>query len=148
MSLQVSNVEIPIEEGFSSEILSKYVSDKLGVPQEVIKSLEIKKKSLDARRKSRIKYVYQLHIEVDGEDSVIEKSQTSDVIRTPELKSFNPIDGLDLASKVLNTPPVIIGSGPAGIFAALALAEAGQRCIIVERGEPVESRMRTVGRLW
>jgi uncharacterized FAD-dependent dehydrogenase len=147
MSLQVSNVEIPIEEGSSTEVLSRYVSDKLGIPGNVIKSLQIKKKSLDARRKGRIKYVYQLHVEVDGEESLIEKSQTSDVIRTPEVKSFHPVDGLDLSSKVLSTPPVIIGSGPAGIFAALALAEAGQRCIIVERGEPVEARMRTVGRL-
>ena len=147
MTLQISNIEIPVNEGSSTEILSRYVSSKLGIPEADIQSIQINKKSLDARRKSRIKYVYQLRVEVTREDSVIESTQSSDVVRSPEQKTYCPTSGLDISSKKFLRPPVIIGSGPAGIFAALALAEAGQPCIIVERGEPVESRLRTVNNL-
>jgi len=45
-------------------------------------------------------------------------------------------------------PPVIVGTGPAGLFAALCLAEAGVKCVILERGQPVERRVRDVSRFW
>ena len=65
MALQVSNVEIPVAEGSSSEVLVAYASEKLGVARDSVKSVQIKKKSLDARRKNRIKHVFQLQIELE-----------------------------------------------------------------------------------
>ena len=56
------------------------------------------------------------------------------------MKKLIPHEGLDIKNKKMRNRPVIIGSGPAGIFAALVLAEAGQAPIVVERGEPVEKK--------
>ena len=54
---------------------------------------------------------------------------------------------IDAASKIINRkPPVVVGTGPAGVFAALCLAEAGVKCIILERGQPVERRIADVER--
>ena len=71
-------------------------------------------------------------------------STVSEVVAKPE---YDPRANLDLNSKKLKRKPVIIGTGPAGIFAAHVLSESGQESIIVERGEAVEDRLRTVNRL-
>jgi uncharacterized FAD-dependent dehydrogenase len=118
----------------------------LGIEPESIEHLVIRKKSLDARRKARIVYHYQVDVDLPDEETVLSRHQgVAD--RAPDELPADPLAGIEPGPWRMRHPPVIIGSGPAGTFAALVFARAGIPCIIVERGEPVEDRLRTVNRL-
>lgn len=146
MTLRIKDVEIPVGEVPADDLLFEAVLKKLGLTAQDVAHLNIRKKSLDARRKARIVYHYQVDIDLVDESAYL-PHLTEGIEQVEISASHNPIEGLAIDGKKFRLPPVIIGSGPAGIFAALCLAEAGQRCIIVERGEAVEDRMRTVGKL-
>src|SRR5690606_27882638 len=95
---------------------------------------------LDARRKRDIHYLYQVHVDLADEATLL---ATGDFEKAPDVRVADPLADLPFKGPMRHKP-VIVGSGPAGIFAALVFARAGQPAIIVERGEPVEKRFRTV----
>ncbi len=146
MTLLIKQLSVPVTAGFDESNLRKLLAEELAVPEDEISELSILKKSLDARKKSRILYHYQLRFECRDKEAVLRASGDK-VEAYAEKPRYSPSDGIALDGKRLRHPPVIIGSGPAGSFAALVLAEMNQPCIIVERGEAVEDRMRTVHRL-
>ena len=117
----------------------------LGVDSERLLGVRIHKKSLDARKKSRIQWVYQLHVDLEGE-SRLNLGKLQNVVEAKEKPDYDPLANVGPV-KTPDLPPVIIGSGPAGSFAAHVLASAGVRSVLVERGEPVEKRFRTVNTL-
>lgn len=101
---------------------------KLRVKPEQIKSFKFIKKSLDARRKEDIHYVCTLAVKVDGsEEKIIKHAKSADVAK------YQPIS-YDIPSASNSESPIIVGFGPAGIFAALVLAKAGAKPIVIERG--------------
>ena len=122
--------------------LRSAVAKKLKIKKEDIKELKIHKKSLDARRKPDIYWVYEVDISINNEDKYLNK--TNDVIKTPVEKYEFKITG----TKEMENRPVIIGTGPAGLFAAYILAENGYKPIIYERGEKIEERINTVEEFW
>jgi len=146
MTLRLKDVEVPVTDRHPDEHVREVAAAALGVDPEDIRHLSIRKKSLDARRKARILYHYQVDLEVTDEEAVL-RAAGSMVERAPAEEPLNPLAGIEPGSFRFRHPPVIIGSGPAGTFAALALARAGQPSVIVERGEAVEERLRTVNRL-
>ena len=98
------------------------------------------KRSVDARKKPDIYYVYSIAVSGDFPDIPIEK-QRKIGISIEEQKDINlPVIG----EKPLSAPPIIIGSGPCGMFAALMLAEAGYKPILIERGSSVKHRKEAV----
>lgn len=146
MTLRIKDVEIPVGDQAPDQLVFEAVLKKLGLSPEEVGHLNIRKKSLDARRKARIVYHYQVDIDLIDEERHLSRLG-GDVEKVEPSLAADPVAGLDIDGKRMKLPPVIIGSGPAGIFAALCLVEAGQPCIIVERGEPVEERLRTVNNL-
>ena len=146
MTLRLKEVVIPVGTDVPSDALQQAVTSMLGVPQANLKAMTILKKSLDARRKSAIVYKYQVDVDLEDEDQVLSRNQAI-AEKSPGINIADPLAGLDPAAIRVRHKPIIVGSGPAGIFAALTMALAGQPCIIVERGEPVEGRMRTVNNL-
>lgn len=98
---------------------------------------EINKKSIDARRRKEIRFVYSVYAEIEGVTQEAIQKNGWKTCATSELK-------MDYGEKRLNGRPVIIGFGPAGIFCGLLLARAGFHPLILERGEDVESRTKTV----
>jgi uncharacterized FAD-dependent dehydrogenase len=146
MTLRIRDIEVPVGQLAGDGEFEAAVAAKLGISPDELLKIQIRKKSLDARRKSRIVYHYQLDVDVVDESGVLAANAQA-VEPAPEAPSTDPLADLDLANRKFRTPPVIIGSGPAGTFAALVLARAGQRSIIVERGEPVEKRLKTVNKL-
>jgi uncharacterized FAD-dependent dehydrogenase len=146
MTLRLKDVEVPVTDRDPDAKLASVIAAELGIGPESIHQLRIHKKSLDARRKSRIVYHYQVDIDLAEEEQFLASPNTT-IEQVAAQQDPAPTDGLDLLNRRMSLPPVIIGSGPSGIFAALVLARAGQRCVIVERGEPVEKRLKTVNRL-
>jgi len=124
----------------SKDELKYKVSKKLRIPLEDFLSFEIEKRSLDARKKNNILYVYNFSVELRNENEIIDK-------KIPNVQEFTPKESRVDYSKYLfdKTKKVaVIGFGPAGMFAALSLSKAGIECTVFERGEEVDKRIKTV----
>ena len=125
----------------SKQDLKSKVSKLLHINENEILSLKINKKSLDARKKDNLYYVYEVDIEVENEKKLLKKYKSNDIFETPnEEYIFPPKKEID--------QPIIIGCGPAGLFCAYILSEQGYNPIIYERGEKVEDRVKTIEEFW
>lgn len=116
------------------------VAEKLGIPTAQICSLKLARKSIDARKKRDVRFCYSFLIEVENKS--LERKlvkQNSDVQETSDFKYEIPKIGA-----AINTRPVVIGFGPAGMFCAYVLAKAGLKPIVIERGSNVEKRKEDV----
>ena len=131
--IRVRNIKLLIEEDNEENLLKK-VSKKLRINN--INSYKIVKKSIDARDKSNIYYVYELDIDTNERVRVDNK----DIFNTPNEEYKYEITG----TNKLNNRIVIVGSGPAGLFCAYMLSEAGYSPLIIEQGSPIEERVKDV----
>ena len=132
-----NNIKLPInasfEEAFS--VARRRLSGILPLSHGA--ELQIYRKSVDARRKDNIHFVYSVAAKCVGSDAVAEALRAERDITVissgmPEILS---------GERELSAPPVIVGAGPAGIFAGLMLAERGYRPVIIERGGCVRERI-------
>lgn len=102
------------------------------------------KKSIDARKKPELFLVYSVHVSCDNESSVVKKVKNASISIVHSKNYQLPKAG----EQDMEYPPLIIGAGPAGLFAAFVLAEAGFHPILIERGKPVEERKKDVEKFW
>ncbi len=139
--LRIRQVKAPLNHQLKD--LVNLTAQKLKIKPTDIINLKINKKSLDARNKENIYYVYEVDIAVNNEKQILKKVN-KDVLLTPnENYQFN-ITG----TKKLSNRPIIVGSGPAGLFCAYLLAQNGYEPLIIERGEKIEDRIKTVNQFW
>ena len=119
--------------------LRKYIIENYRIKDHDILSLSIYKKAIDARKKDHVHFVYSVDFEVNHESLYIGKKikglSEAPVLTYQEVESGN---------EKLTHPPIIIGFGPSGIFAALLLARRGYKPIVLERGHDVEKRSLNV----
>ena len=129
----------------SEQDLKKAVARTLRLSEKQPFSFEIIRQSVDARKKPDIFYVYTVDVTVSGDEKKILKKNRN---RSLSL-SKRPLYHFPEAGKEpLNLPPVIIGTGPAGLFCGLMLARAGYRPVLLERGQAVEERQKAVEHFW
>ena len=119
--------------------IQRSLSNVLRVKPSSIVRYKVLKKSIDSRGKD-IKYVYSLAVEVN--DKGLAKSNKY----APYTLEDNTIDALlkGYGKRSLSYRPVVVGTGPCGLFAALVLAKAGLKPIVIERGKSVEERIKSV----
>ena len=127
----------------SEKQLIKNIANKLKIKEDEIVDFTIKKKSLDARDKQDIHYVYEFDVSLKDENKIL-KRKSKAILKSPKEEYVFNITG----NKKLNLRPIIIGAGPAGLFCGYMLAKHGYKPLIIERGEPVEERIKTVERFW
>lgn len=123
------------------EELKYLTAKKIGIKVEEIKAFRIAKESIDARRKPDVSRVYSVIAVVDD---YLRFSGSGDVRQIEDI----PEEQLQPGKIRLNNRPVIIGSGPAGMFAGLVLAGYGYKPLIFERGSSVDERTAAVNRYW
>jgi uncharacterized FAD-dependent dehydrogenase len=141
--LRISEIKLPLEH--AEDELRKAILAKLSVKSEDLISFTIHKRSYDARKKSSILLVYIVDAEVKNEAQLLEKfKKNPHIIEKPDT-SYKLVG---TAPKDLKTRPVVIGTGPCGIFAGLMLAEMGFRPIILERGKSVRERSLDTFGFW
>lgn len=135
--IRISQIKIPIKENTRDKIILE-CSRKLRIKKDDIENYKINKKSIDARKKPDLFYVYELDLVVKDEEVILRRSK--DIRKTPKENYKFKV----LGSKKLNHRPIIVGSGPCGLFCSYFLAEAGYNPLIVERGEKIEDREQAI----
>lgn len=132
--IRVGNIRLPLDADFSD--IRALASKKLRISADKIISASLSKKSVDARKKSDVHFIVSIDIEAKNEEKLLKVLKNSAVVEPISYEiSYVPMDC---------ERPVIVGFGPAGMFAALVLAMSGARPIVLERGGDVDSRCRAV----
>lgn len=142
MAIKISNLALtPTENPCQKE----RIANLLRISAEQVCSVHIMKRSVDARRKPHIRVIYTLLVHLNHDEQ-----QIAERLQLPNVSFIAPIPAMPLKCGTVALPcrPVIVGTGPAGLFCAYFLAQNGYRPIVLERGEPVESRSKTVHSFW
>ena len=141
--IRITDIKLELNKALSleSEIesLKKHIIDNYRMNEKDILSLSIYKKAIDARKKDHVHFVYSVDLEVKNEKFFLDK-KIKGLGEAPVL-AYQEVESGD---QELKNPPIIIGFGPSGIFAALLLARRGYKPIVLERGYDVETRSKNV----
>lgn len=140
--IQINSLKLPC--GHSKEELEEKICKQLKISRSHLKNWKILRQSIDARKKPELFFVYLIEAEVDNEQTIVKKLHNpSIVIASGQTYTF-PKEGV-LQQK---HRPVIIGTGPAGLFCGYLLAQHGYRPILLERGSDVDNRSKKVEHFW
>ena len=139
--------QLKLMPGHSDRELTEKAARTLRIRPEEIASLRVVRQSIDARKKPEIRLIYTVDVKLVGareEKVLLSCRKNPDVGPAPEVRYRFPEPG----KEILAERPLIIGTGPAGLFCGYLLAKAGYRPLLLERGEDVESRTRRVEEFW
>ncbi|MDR0300672.1 MAG: NAD(P)/FAD-dependent oxidoreductase [Streptococcaceae bacterium] len=139
--LRISQIKISIDEPI--EKVKELVLKRLRISEKDLLDYRIYKESIDARRAGRIDFIYTVDVALKNEEKYLDKKYKQ-ISLAPELTYKQP----NIGQKKMLHRPVVIGFGPAGMFAALLLAQMGYRPIVLERGQAVDERVKAIDEFW
>lgn len=140
--LSIQQLKLPVSH--TQNELEKKILKNLKIQKEELISWKIRKQSLDARKKPELFFVYTVDVNVKKESKVLKKVNNKNVTLTTK-KNFEYLKA-EKADDSLR--PVIVGSGPAGLFCAYYLIKAGLKPIVLERGDDADNRLEKVEKFW
>jgi uncharacterized FAD-dependent dehydrogenase len=147
--IRISEIKLPLllatDLGHSHAEIKSAILKKLNVLSSDLIHFSIFKRGVDARKRNAILLAYIVDCELKNEASILAKFAKDPHVKTSPDTSYHFVTS---ASTSMKSRPVIVGFGPSGIFAALILAQAGFRPIVLERGKPVRERTKDTWKLW
>lgn len=144
LMIRISQIKIAAKKA-QEQALEQEIRRLLHVKPQAKLQYQIIKKSIDARKKDSIFCIYTVDIAgLVNEEGVVQKCRRNTITIAPSVPASEPVAG----QSILQQRPVVIGAGPAGLFAALLLAERGYRPLLLERGQDVDTRTADVELFW
>ena len=142
--LRITDLKLPL--GHAPEALPAAVLDRLALTADEMLDFAVARRANDARRKSAIVMVYSVDVAVRDEAAVLARFAGDPHVRpTPDTR-YRFACPVPMAPPAVR--PVVVGTGPCGLFAALILAQMGLRPIVLDRGKVVRERTRDTWGLW
>ncbi|MDD2702183.1 MAG: NAD(P)/FAD-dependent oxidoreductase [Sideroxydans sp.] len=139
--LRLTEIRLPL--AHPADDLQASILKRLGIAADELTAYSIFRRGHDARKKNAIMFVYTVDVEVKNEAALLKK-KIPHVTQAPDMR----YRVVAQAPANLSERPVVIGTGPCGIFAGLLLAQMGFKPIILERGNPVRERTKDTWGLW
>lgn len=142
MTIKVNNIVLDIDENI--DILKTKAAKKMRINESEIKVFKIAKESIDARKKNNIKFSYAVLVKMDNETKIVARANDKDV----KIEEVRYDAEFEFGTNKMKHRPIIVGMGPAGMFAGLLMAQKGYKPLIIERGEKVEHRTKSINKFW
>ena len=140
--IKIRHSDAPADE---RAFLKSYVSRKLSINEADMHHFKITRKSIDARKKPEIYYVYAVSFDTEKEVEILKRNKKNkNIISVKKPKLYES----RLSRIKTDKTVVVVGAGPAGLFAAYALSLKGFKPILIERGAPIEERVSDVENFW
>src|SRR5471032_3388668 len=137
--LRLNEVKLPLDHPEAA--LQEAILTRLAIAPQALLGYTVYKRSYDARKRSAIVLIYSLDVDVTYEDDVLARcAHDVHILPSPDISYHFVANGAQTAGHDEGLRPVVIGTGPCGLFAALILAQMGLRPIILERGKQVRER--------
>ena len=140
--LRLQEIKLPLDHDEGA--LKQAVLARLNIRPEELLQFHVVRQAVDARKKGAVRLVYSVDAAVKNEAPILRRRKTPAIVPTPDVS----YPDLSPGREKLERPPVVVGSGPAGLFAALLLARHGYRPLVLERGKPVDERYLDVELFW
>ena len=141
--LRLTEIKLPL--GHPDCDLKAAILKRLGIADDELISYTVFKRGVDARKKHNILFTYTLDVEVSNEAAILERFKSDPHVKPAPDTRYHFVAQ---APQNLSSRPIVIGMGPAGLFAGLILAQMGFRPLILERGKTVRERTRDTFGLW
>ncbi|MEW5770086.1 MAG: NAD(P)/FAD-dependent oxidoreductase [Pseudomonadota bacterium] len=141
--LRITELKLPLDH--SEDALRAAILRKLKIRDDELIAFHVFRRGYDARRSDDIHFIYTLDVEVTREAAVLKRLRDDRHVGPSPDTSYHFVAH---APEHLASRPVVIGTGPCGLFAGLLLAQMGFRPIILERGKPVRERTKDTWGLW
>ena len=136
--------QLKLKPDHTKKQLQQAIAQQLKVSEHQILEYDIVKRSIDARKKPDIYFQYTIDVSLENEIQFLKKNKNPQIVKSEKISYLFP----DQGSIPLKEPPIVIGSGPAGLFCAYQLAQAGYHPILLERGDDVTKRKQVVDNFW
>ena len=147
--LRITEIKLPLllatDMGHSNAEVKAAILKKLSLPEADLIGFTIFKRGVDARKRNAILLAYIVDCEVKNEAKILAKLSKDQHVKPSPDTAYHFVAN---APAKLKSQPIIVGFGPAGIFAALILAQSGFKPIVLERGKPVRERTKDTWALW